>query len=82
MYIVGYTLCGPTYIESFLTIFGQCISVLNYNQSYQRYIMICTIGKMSKQATDHCSSILTRMIIQLSSEGRHKNKLNSLDIEW
>ena len=26
--IVGYTSCGPTYIESFLTIFGQCISVL------------------------------------------------------
>ena len=30
--IVGYTSCGPTYIESFLTIFGQCINVLNYNQ--------------------------------------------------
>ena len=29
--IVGYTSCGPTYIESFLTIFGQCIKVLNYN---------------------------------------------------
>ena len=29
--IVGYTSCGPTYIESFLTIFGQCINVLNYN---------------------------------------------------
>ena len=28
--IVGYTSCGPTYIESFLTIFGQCINVLNY----------------------------------------------------
>ena len=27
--IVGYTSCGPTYIESFLTIFGQCINVLN-----------------------------------------------------
>ena len=32
--IVGYTLCGPTYIESFLTIFGQCINVLNYNMGY------------------------------------------------
>ena len=32
--IVGYTSCGPTYIESFLTIFGQCINVLNYNYSY------------------------------------------------
>ena len=29
--IVGYTSCGPTYVESFLTIFGQCINVLNYN---------------------------------------------------
>ena len=28
--IVGYTSCGPTYIESFLTIFGHCINVLNY----------------------------------------------------
>ena len=29
--IVGYTSCGPTYIERFLTIFRQCINVLNYN---------------------------------------------------
>ena len=29
--IVGYTSCGPRYIESFFTIFGQCINVLNYN---------------------------------------------------
>ena len=32
--IVGYTSCGPTYIESFLTIFGQCINVLNYKIDY------------------------------------------------
>ena len=32
--IVEYTSCGPTYIESFLTIFGQCINVLNYNIGY------------------------------------------------
>ena len=32
--IVGYTSCGPMYIESFLTIFGQCINVLNYNIEY------------------------------------------------
>ena len=32
--IVGYTSCGPTYIESFLTIFGQCINVLNYKIVY------------------------------------------------
>ena len=32
--IVGYTSCGPTYIESFFTIFGQCINVLNYNKDY------------------------------------------------
>ena len=29
--IVGYTSRGPTYIKSFLTIFGQCINVLNHN---------------------------------------------------
>ena len=32
--IVGYTSCGPMYIESFLTIFGQCINVLNYKIRY------------------------------------------------
>ena len=32
--IVGYTSCGPTYIESFFTIFGQCINELNYNTGY------------------------------------------------
>ena len=32
--IVGYTSCGPTYIESFLTIFGQCINVLTYDVGY------------------------------------------------
>ena len=32
--IVGYTSRGPTYIESFLTIFGQCINVLNYKMYY------------------------------------------------
>ena len=35
--IVGYTSCGPTYIESFFTIFGQCINVLNYNVGYVFY---------------------------------------------
>ena len=38
--IVGYTSCEPTYIESFLIIFGQCINVLNYNNVYQ-YIAKC-----------------------------------------
>ena len=32
--IVGYTSCGLTYIESFFTMFGQCINVLNYKSSY------------------------------------------------
>ena len=32
--IVGHTSCGPTYIESFLAIFGQCINVLNYKYIY------------------------------------------------
>ena len=40
--IVGYTSCGPTYIESFLTIFGQCINVLNYKYIYI-YIYIYTV---------------------------------------
>ena len=33
--IVGYTSCGPTYIESFLTIFGQFINVLSYKFQYE-----------------------------------------------
>ena len=28
--IAGCTSCRPTYIESFITIFGQCINMLNY----------------------------------------------------
>ena len=32
--IVGYTSCGPTYIGRFLTIFGQCINVLNFKYIY------------------------------------------------
>ena len=43
--IVGYMSCGPTYIESFFTIFGQCINVLNYKSRYtalmaSRYILV------------------------------------------
>ena len=37
--IVGYTSCGPTYIESFFTIFGQCINVLNYNEHYPNILV-------------------------------------------
>ena len=36
--IVGYTSCGPTYIDTFLTIFGQCINVLNYNMLYKMVV--------------------------------------------
>ena len=52
--IVGYTSCGPTYIESFLTIFGQCINVLNYKKN------ICT-RKLSRMR-------LNCMLVQFSSE--------------
>ena len=31
---LDWTSCGPTYIQSFFTIFGQCINVLNYKISY------------------------------------------------
>ena len=37
--IVGYRSCGPTYIESFFTIFGQCINVLNYKCNYMYEII-------------------------------------------
>ena len=32
--IAGYTSCRPTNIESFMTVFGQCINVLNYKYIY------------------------------------------------
>ena len=32
--IAGYAISRPTFIESFMTIFGQCINVLNYNMGY------------------------------------------------
>ena len=50
--IVGYTSCGPTYIESFLTIFGQCINVLNYNILYYPlvlYVLISYIPQVQEQ---------------------------------
>ena len=37
--IAGYTPCRPAYIEIFMTIFGQCINVLNY--------MVCFLLKNS-----------------------------------
>ena len=40
--IIGYTSCRPTYIESFMTIFGQCINVLNYKKKYSASIDINT----------------------------------------
>ena len=42
--IAGYTSCRPTYIENFMTIFGQCINVLNYNINrfiYIGFIVLC-----------------------------------------
>ena len=46
--IVGYTSCAATYIESFLTIIGQCINVLNYDLHY----MVRPSGISSLQRTD------------------------------
>ena len=49
--IVGYTSCGPKYIESFLTIFGQCVNELNYNNEYLlclRRIIVKCYGRSDK----------------------------------
>ena len=48
--IVGYTSCGPTYIKSVLTIFGQCINVLNY-----KYIYIYILKNRKKNTFIHTS---------------------------
>ena len=32
--MAGYTSCRPTFIENVMTIFGQCINVLNYKVVY------------------------------------------------
>ena len=39
-FIVGYTSCRSTYIESFMIIFGQCINVLNFKLNYTRILVI------------------------------------------
>ena len=43
--VVGYTSCGPTYIERFLTIFGQCPNVLNYNTELRA--LIARLGRLT-----------------------------------
>ena len=43
--IVGYTSCGPTYIESFFTIFGQCINVLNYKTRWLHAARLSIIAR-------------------------------------
>ena len=47
--IVGYTSCGPTYIEIFLFIFGQCINVLNYNIDYNSTLTLIHCPNMVKE---------------------------------
>ena len=39
--IAGYTSCRPTNIESFMTVFGQCINVLNYKYIYMKMSCSC-----------------------------------------
>ena len=50
--IVGYMSCGPTYIENFLTIFGQCINVLNYKIVYPEYAVLTHNCKMTMVNAD------------------------------
>ena len=52
--IVAYTSCGPTYIESIFTIFGQCINVLNYNLLY--FQMRVEDDKEIIPILEHCES--------------------------
>ena len=51
--IAGYTSCRPTYIESFMTIFGQCINVLNYNIEYLTYRIISSIDVIKMMCFNH-----------------------------
>ena len=69
--VVGYASCGPTYIESFLTIFGQCINVLNYNSFYRaRSIQPkfpghgskISWGRMEYNGDRSCSSPLSKFL--------------------
>ena len=52
--IVGYTSCGPRYIESFFTIFGQCINVSNYNCDYMKNISACAAVVFSMKQVSCC----------------------------
>ena len=57
--IVGYTSCGPTYIERFLTIFGQCINVLNYNTPCTQ-VMLFSLSRFSAGFSSTREAIHTR----------------------
>ena len=64
--IVGYTSCGPTYIESFLTIFGQCINVLNYNfdklsgnDQAESSLVVVRTSHVSARGRKHCCALTT-----------------------
>ena len=61
--IVGYTSCGPTYIESFFTIFGQRINVLNYNRIYSTALANqiqkdCYVKEMTRNTVYKATSII------------------------
>ena len=58
--IVGYTSCGATYIESFFTIFGQCINVLNYNNNYvSTHWILSNLGPTDRQRASCQKAVLS-----------------------
>ena len=48
------TSCGPTYIKRFLTIFGQCINVLNYKRRYASPAHAYAYDASENQSYERC----------------------------
>ena len=81
--IAGYTSCRPTYIVSFMVIFGQCINVLNYNANYKpninfRAILLAT-SRHVVQITGRISRNNARLHLYLSSDYFRQNETKSAE---
>ena len=81
--IVGYTSRGPTYIESFFTIFGQCINVLNYKYIYiySHYSRVLNfdletmqVGKVLGQCRSRLCAFVLKSYSQNSLSGHFRKR--------
>ena len=76
--IVGYTSRGPTYIESFFTIFGQCINLLNCNRECSHSVF--HVVDLKEFAHVHLLNIIkgTKESLFKHKQSKNNRKLYSL----